>query len=272
MGAASSTTSASTANLSANDLLVYNVNRQKLFRTTIAIAAVYGAIAFLFLIIMLADTNNLSGLSSEYLPFTVTLIGGMLVTMIILVVQIMTYKPVSLQQPQISPNICPDYYVLKDTDTSDPASDYMAASSSVKNYMNYQCVPDPDVYDLMERQTGSTYAPILAVGDTNVLGQKMLYYDSDASKRVVGVQIPNSGASNSVAGVLASTGSQLYNSLLSKTSAVSGSNNLRCDYVYPQYMAYQDSINFPQTSNSLRCEYSRVCNIPWTGVCPAVPQ
>jgi hypothetical protein len=261
MGSSASTPASSTANLSANDLLVYNINRQKLFNTTIAIAAVYGAIAMIFLIIMLADTNNVSGLSKEYLPFTITFIGGMLVTMIILVAQILTFQPVSSKQPKVSDSICPDYYKLTTTPYTDP--DYVNASSTNKNYMGYRCQPDPAVYNLMtSNNVNNTIIPNNNMYvQSNVFGHNVLH-------NIASVTIAADQTSTSVNSVMANQVAPVYAS----STAIFGTGcNLRCDVVYPQFMAYEDSQNFPQSANSLRCQYSKVCNIPWTGVCPSMP-
>lgn len=259
MGSSASTPASSTANLSANDLLVYKINRQQLFKTTVAIAAVYGVIAILFLIIMLADTNNVSGLSKEYLPFTITFIGGMLVTMIILVAQILTFQPVSSKQPKVSDSICPDYYKLEATQSTDP--DYSSTSLDPinKSYMGYKCKPDPAVYNLMLSSDGSNNIPQnSATIASNIFGHTV----QSNIARVAVTADPTS--TTSVQSVMATKVAPVY-----ATSA--GAGNLRCDVVYPQFMAYEDSQNFPQNPNNLRCNYSKVCNIPWTGVCPSPP-
>ena len=264
MGSSASKIS-STANLSKNDLLVYNINRRKLFNTTIAIAAVYGSIALLFLIIILADTNNVSGLSKEYLPFTITFIGGMLVTMIILLAQILTFQPVSSKQPTVSDSICPDYYKLRTTPSTD--TDYNSATADNQNYMRYQCVPDPAVYNLM---LDSSKTPIRnqtgEASTTNIFGHNV-------QKNIASVPIhPDGNNTTSANSVMAYKVGSVYQSAQAfRADRHLSDSNVRCDIVYPQLMAYQDSQNFPQQANTLRCKYSDVCNIPWTGVCPTLP-
>jgi hypothetical protein len=205
---------------------------------------------------MLADTNNVSGLSKEYLPFTITFIGGMLVTMIILVAQILTFQPVSSKQPKVSDSICPDYYKL----TATPYNDLDYASPSLdptsKSYMGYRCQPDPAVYNLMIASDGSNI--LSNGGGSNIFGH--LVTSNVATVSI----IANSNNNTTVNSVLANTVAPVY-------VKSAGASNLRCDIVYPQFMAYEDSQYFPQSANTLRCNYAKMCNIPWTGVCPSMP-
>jgi hypothetical protein len=261
-----------TGTLSANDLEQYNVSRQKMFRTTIAIAAVFGSIALVFLIIVLTDTNNITGLASDFLPFTITLIGGMLITMLILVAQILTFKPVSTQRGAISNGVCPDYYVLQATPTTDNP-DYTGASVSTQAYMQYQCVPDPNTYNLLEQSgaTAGTYSAITsASSNSNILGQKIFNY-TNPTNYVAGVSISPTAVSTDPISKLYTTIADVYSSSQSQAGATAGSSNLRCDVLYPQYLGMQDAQFSPsnQASNVLRCEYAKQCHIPWTGVCPS---
>jgi hypothetical protein len=105
--------------LSRNDLIAFQTNKQKLFKTTIAIAATYGTVAVVLLIIAMADTNGISGLSTDFLPFTVTLVGGMIVVLILMVIQVVNFAPVAAKIPSLKDNVCPDFWVLQTTPTAD---------------------------------------------------------------------------------------------------------------------------------------------------------
>jgi hypothetical protein len=259
--------------LTANELEQYNIDKRKMFQTTIAIAAIYGAIAFVLLLVMLTDSNDVSGLATEYLPFTATLISGMVVALIILVTKITTFQPVSKKAPVSGiDTICPDYWVLQQTSPS--ATDFKNADTGTQAYMKYQCVPDKNIYDPLSKWDAAlqTYTRVTAKDDTNVLGQKVLSYTSPTDN-TIGLYLGPKSENGSVnprhpTSKLVDVAGKVYSS--SQTGVSAGSSNLRCDMVYPQYMAFRDSQDFPDNPTSLRCEYSKQCNIPWTGVCPMI--
>jgi hypothetical protein len=263
MGASSSTQN--TNALTANDLVQYNVNRRKLFKTTIAIAAIYGFVALLLLIIILADTNDVTKLGSDFLPFTITFIGGMVVIMLLLIIQIATFSAVASNPPDVSDKICPDYYVLQKTDTS--SDDYQKAPLSAQPYMTYKCVPDSsNVYNLNQPANPNETSPM--PGHSNVLGQTFFQLSTSGVNPVYvpGVTLTPSGVPNDPKQPLMDLAPQMYPNM-PQTGIAPGSSNIRCDVVYPQFLANQDNTMFPNNPSAMRCAYSKVCNIPWSGVC-----
>ena len=254
--------------LSQNDLIRYEVDKQRLFKTTITIAAVYGTIAFVMLIAAFADTNGASGLSTEFLPFTVTFIGGMIVVLILMVIQVVTFKPVASKNKILNDNICPDYWILKASDSSD--ADYNSAGATAKGLMSYKCVPDPNVYNLGIKADKTN--AVAATTDINSFGQQSVVINAaDPTQNVYAVGIPAHANTDSRAtDKLRDTATAMY----SGSQAQKGANAalLRCDVVYPQYLANEDLKQFPLNPTQLRCEYAKKCGIPWSGVCPNVSQ
>lgn len=249
---------ADTANLSKAELIQYEIDKRKLFRTTIAIAATYGVIALVLLIIAMMDTNGVSTLSTDFLPFTVTLIGGMLVILVIMVIQVTTFKPVKAKQAD-APMVCPDYWLLSETDTKTDV-DYLAAPQEAKARMRYKCKPDPAVFD-------PTY--------TNSVNQ---FGNGVANSSRVRLVSSNSAKPNSPETKLVEAAKEMNNAGFSKTGASTltqtgntddTKRNVRCDTVYPEYMAAKDAEFFPDMPNAMRCKYSEVCGVPWSGVCPS---
>lgn len=244
-------------NLSQAEQLRYEIDKKKLFRTTIAIASAYGVIALVLLIIAMMDSNGATALSTDFFPFTVTLIGGMLFVLIALVVQITTFKPSIAKKTAIDDTKCPDYWVLQQTPVSTDA-DYAAAPSDVKALMTYQCVPDPLIFNagtFGTQITGTIYGKKAETDSKN---------KSPTSKLVqVGKDVYNAGFSQS--GSMTSTQTGLT---APSGKTLNDARNIRCDKLYPSYMAAKDSEFFPDNPNALRCKYAEVCGVPWTTVCP----
>lgn len=252
------------------DLIKYEIDRRKMFKTTIVIAAMYGVIAVILLLFLMFSGDGGNVLANEFSTFTITLVGGMMFVLILLVIQIVTFRPVSTQTSILKSDICPDYWVLQQTPETDP--EYVGASSEVKAQMKYQCVPDPAVWNYM-KPSGSPTGNDLATFNasvTNIMGHVMPAQNTS----VVNLS-PDVGKPKTAQSILASrVSADVYNVNAYKVGgAVSGfpggSSNIRCDKVFPVYMATKDVEMFPQSQNELRCKYSKECKIPWTGVCPS---
>lgn len=240
-----------------DNLVKYNIDKGKLFKTTIAISVIYGVVAAALLAFSIFTGDASDSIASSMKPFIMTLMGGMVFILILLVIRIATFAPVSADIAPDSGYVCPDYWSLVKTPATDV--DYIAANVSDQPNMTFQCVPNTSVYSI-----GTTDGTHEVTGSgTNTLGQTRF------TDNVYGKQITAAEAADktSVLSKLADAASKLYSSNASKTNA-SSNTNLRCDKVYPDYMAKKDIEAFPGSANLLRCEYSKRCRIPWTGVCP----
>lgn len=273
----------STADLSNSDMVKYEIDKRKLFRTTIAISAAYGAVALVLLIITIMGGSSADSLAGDFLPFTLTLVGGMVIVLVLMIIQIATFKPVSAKTAIFNDNLCPDYWVLQKTpDVGDP--DFAAATGqAVRDKMLYQCVPDPNIWNYNStKATGTTPASTITnwtTGTVNNLG----YTAAGDNVWVKNINYASGDNANTIPKKpltrLVDVASTVYNGLyplnnVAQSSSHVGSSgttkNLRCDKVYPQYMAAQDKQYYEKDPTQLRCEYAKQCNIPWTGVCPIV--
>lgn len=50
-----------------------------------------------------------------------------------------------------------------------------------------------------------------------------------------------------------------------------GEGRLNCNYLFPSLMAVNDRREFPESPNSMRCQYARTCGVSWTAACPEIP-
>lgn len=238
--------------LSQADINTYNINKQRLFRFTIATCIIYGVIALAVLIItILSDTGN-KLFTEEIQPFTLTFTGGMIFVIILLIVQIVTFKPKALTINTFDKDICPDFWKLVPTDTTNDTN-YTSANTDAKNFMKYKCVPNNNILNINHQSTNSgppknSYGQSFSGGATN-----------------------NIGNGNTQVSLNANPDNLALTKLIAANDFAAGVGNttLQCNNVYPNYLAYKTTSDkdIQNTPNALACEYAKQCGIPWTSQC-----
>lgn len=132
----------------------YQVNRTRMFKGTIAISVVYGAIALFFVILMFTTQKSKEILGVDLFAFSVTFIAGVVFIITLLVVQILTFKK---DKPSSSFDIyqCPDYWELVQTDPDT----LKRFPSETRAYFHYKCQPSAKIFDM---NATVTTAPVTA--------------------------------------------------------------------------------------------------------------
>lgn len=257
------------ANFTADELKAYEINKKRFFKGTIAVCAVYGAFAALLLLVAFFDSRGRQILTEELLPFVVTFVASMVLIIIFIVVQVLAFKPKKMQADLYDPDSCPDYWKMEETPTNEIPED---ASDEEKFLMKYRCVPDTKVYEKkamwkpVSNRPGAlqklTYNPTDTEYD-NAYGQKITkdqYGNAYAYKAIPSI------VNNNVRSKLREASKTMYKNFNNNTKV--SEENLRCDMVYPAYLAAQDVMNFENRPNTLRCAYASTCSVPWTTICP----
>ena len=232
--------------LSAEDIKSYKVKKAQLFKFTVALCAIYGVIAFILLMVTLFTSQGNLIFTQEIRPFTITFIGGIVFVILLLIIQIMSFKPMALTVSSYDRDICPDFWKLTPTPNDD--SSLTAADISMKGFYQYQCKPDTNIYN--------TYT---AVGTTslNAYGQTIA---GTAGNQSTTKELPLSASTEST---------DPRKKLINFIGFGVGSSNLRCDQVFPNYLANKNA-NDPDINsqpNALACAYADACGIPWANVC-----
>jgi hypothetical protein len=121
----------------------YQVNRTRMFKGTIAISVVYGAIALFFVLLMFTTEKSKQILGVDLFAFSVTFIAGVVVIITLLVIQILTFKK---ETPKTGFDIyqCPDYWELVQTDPNVVKK----FPSELRPYFQYACKPSPKIFDV----------------------------------------------------------------------------------------------------------------------------
>jgi hypothetical protein len=230
--------------LSQADINTYNINKARLFKFTIATCVIYGVVALGVLIItILSDAGNML-FTEEIRPFTLTFTGGMIFVIILLIIEILTFKPKALTINTFDKDICPDYWTLQNTPSSDLY--YQQASAQEKSLYQYKCVPNKNMLNI-NHSISSTSTP--SANQVNSYGQNT----TNLNKTIT-----------------TNTNNIALTKLISKYASVSPSGaTLDCSAVYPNYLAYANKTDsdINNTPNALACEYANQCGIPWTSQC-----
>jgi len=143
---------------------LYEIKRANLFKGTIAVCAVYGAIALIVLLITIFTEFGKTVLADTMFAFTTTFIAGMILIVVILGISVTAYEMPDTNFSTYNTLSCPDYYKLE-KETPENIALY---NTGIKNKMTYKCVADTSVWGV-GFGTGS-----IGVGTTTVLNKE--YY------------------------------------------------------------------------------------------------
>ena len=254
-------------NLSAADLQSYHTKKTQLFKLTIAICAIYGTITLVVLLLTLFSSKGSQLFTDDIRPFTLTFVGGMIFVIILLIIQIKTFKPRVLTTSPYDGDICPDYWKLVKTNkTTDPILTNI--DPSMLGLFQYKCVPDNTIYNTYRSDIDATAtaAAINPYGQTIAGTTPNQYTLSTVNSNLL---VPKSGLNK-----LVGTGTNGYLTKLpanvpgvSGGSGGFGANQIRCDEVFPNYLANKNASDPDlQQSNALAQAYAQQCGIPWTNL------
>jgi hypothetical protein len=243
------------------DIKTYNVKKAKLFKLTISICAIYGTLAIVILLLTLFSSQGSQIFTEEVRPFTLTFVGGMIIVIILLIIQIVSFKPIALSTSTFDKDRCPDFWKLVKTPDNDPI--YSSATNDIKQLLAYKCVPDTNILQ--------TYRPFIPANGASASNAKNFYgqtiYNNNKTYKTItpdtnNVSLTKLLGSSGNDGLL-TTGSFNFNNGSATT------NTLQCDQVFPNYLANKNvnDTDIQDTPNILACEYAKQCNIPWTSQC-----
>lgn len=240
------------------DLERFKVAKQNLFKGTIAVCVIYGvfALALLLLTLFYQPARNILG--ESMLTFVATLVGGMIFIIIILVIQVVTFKPLMFSKDIYDADMCPDYWKLQKLSQAEMDALPQELAADQKMLMSYKCVPDTDIIDYNTNQPGAS---------------ALLYRDINRSSTGK-FYVPLTGELGSAEKKMANDSSTSKNTNLAfmMSGDAANKNNLYCDVVYPNLLAATEKsdpdLKKLAKSNSLRCAYAKLCNVPWTSACP----
>ena len=240
-------------NLSSADIKTYRFKKGQLYKLTIAICVIYGIVAFSVLIITLFTNKGNQIFTEEIRPFTLTFVGGMIFVITILIIQIYNFKPKAYTVSTYDRDICPDFWKIVPTPSSDP--DYSRASPSDKGLLKYKCVPDNSILNTTRVATAAT--------SMNPYNQKI--NENNTVSNTITNFSPSAPLDLATTKLIGNAGNNGY------VTNINGLSNytLQCDKLFPNYLSNKNNTDtdLQQTPNALSCAYAKACGIPWSGQC-----
>lgn len=267
------------------------INKYNVFMGTIMICISYAVFALIMLLAIYFTDIGKKLFQQHLKTFVTTFVIGTVILIIVMTSLVLNWKPeektgVNVKEI-IAPMSCPDYWKsAKEEDANidnmntnltfdsnfDNAFNVMDTSPApaevgdlgfydeVKNVnynlLNNKCEFDTNIVDL----SSNTKNPISptppswsgTTGDYPITTN----LDNDEKKKFLKAMLVMSAPTN----VNTTTGSE---------TKVKHNTSLKCNKVYPEYLAKLDAEdyadrNFTGKSNKYRCEYSKVCGVPWT--------
>jgi hypothetical protein len=243
-------------NLSKAQKEAYEIQRSKIFKGTISVCVIYAVVATLILLVTLFTNFGKTVLADSLFPFTITVIAGMILIVVILGISVSNYKPPEITFDTYNSLSCPDYYTLEKV----AKSDLDTYPKEKQPYLNYRCKANPNVYPV--RMVDSTQ--YLGIGTSGAVG----IGTTNSSVVGIGTNSPYYTSMN-LTGTASTQWQKYYTDINTNINTAGGGRSFdpkKCDTVYPYLLANYDSLNDNPTV--LHCEWSKQCKVPWSSVCP----
>jgi hypothetical protein len=227
---------------SEKDIQIQKIKSEKYnsFMGTIMICVAYALLAIILIAIGSFTDFGKRTIFGSLLSFTTTFIVGTVLVILITLVSVSTYRPdesITVEKSKYDNMSCPDYWKYVQTDNTDPALTYLHKNSA--NYpevssglLDYKCIKDPQIFD--------NKSEALFYNNNNVDSATLRPELSKAMELMKG------------------------DATLTYSDGSDNSNKLRCDVVYPAYLANIDNNMKDGNGNDHRCEYASACGVPWT--------
>jgi hypothetical protein len=222
--------------LTADERKKIDKERANYFKGSISVMVIYGTFILGLALIGIFSPTGKQFIFEENFAFTATFIGGTLIVIMLLVIQLLSYKPPKKDIISTDALSCPDYWTLKKS-TSEMKG-FMNAP--VKNWGEYYCEAPTSMVGI-----GTT--TLYGIGTATPLDKN--YTDMIDKFNYVGG--------------------------LNTGGLVNSSIQMKCNRIFPDYMNYEDEKAYPDKPNTLRCKFIEKCSenqqdkISWSSVCPS---
>jgi len=121
----------------------YVANKTNFFKGTVAVCVTYAVFAAGLLLVTLFSDSAKEFVGDTIMPFTITFVIGTIITVAVVIMQVVNYKPSIPASNIYDKDVCPDYWILEQT----PDSELKQASTTNQPLLKYRCRPDPNVYN-----------------------------------------------------------------------------------------------------------------------------
>lgn len=254
-----------------------NINKYNAFMGTILICIVYAAISLSILLFSYFTDFGRRFFTDSLKYFITTFVIGTIIIIIIMTILVIDWKPdenKGLKTKEITGVMsCPDYWKNEKQDdikidniisNINPTTDFYVFSNQnydkigeessklTKNYLKNICKNDNTVRDI-------------PTANQTISGT----WDTDTDTKPYSTQLSNGKLQNIEEQVKFTKAMLQMSANDTGTTKVTNTTALKCDQVYPEVLdqldaqEYADN-DFKGKSNKYRCEFAKVCNVPWT--------
>lgn len=115
----------------------YNSNKTNYYKGTIAVCVTYSVFALILLLLSIFSEKAKEVIGDTIMPFTITFVIGTIIIVVLLTIQITTFKPYIPDVKLYDRDVCPNHWNLEET----PKALLDTFSPDIKNLMRYRCVP-----------------------------------------------------------------------------------------------------------------------------------
>lgn len=129
--------------LTEQDIKLFEAKKANYFKGSIAVAVVYGIVALgLILLAALSDAGR-TMIFENLKPFVITLAVGIIVVITVMVLQLMSIKPIKVGTVMYDASVCPDYWQLEET----PLNELNSMSEEERLYAQTRCRRNTKITD-----------------------------------------------------------------------------------------------------------------------------
>ena len=245
--------------------------KYRVFMGSIMVCIAYAAIAII-LAILVFFTEMGKDIEKSYGTFIKTFIIGTTLIIIGIVFMILDWKPSEkevVKRDIINPKSCPDYWISQHVNTD------ALQTINLSNDCNLMG-GDILINDFLHNDTNTNLFGNKCVNDDNIRAEPngLTVGDLEADVAYSGTGFTNTNLSDpedkaKMLGAMASM--NLLDQNAYSNTHFGSTNKIKCHEVYPEYLADLDSKEYANNgytgpTNKFRCEYAKVCNVPWTEI------
>lgn len=264
------------------ELNIYESEKNKMFKGTIAICIIYAIIAIIMLSSGYFTEIGKNYIFSTLLPFTIVFIIGTISVILYFTYKIYNYKPKRAVENnlKIDDLTCPDYWKLEEV----PDTSKTAQNGENESAFTYKCVMDLSIFDKNKMikagyRVSNTPTPTVqgTYNDNNHIYKEIESNNKDINFKKYAMIMNNYKNStrtpNTYTPVDINDNSRFKykknegDSYLSENVDINTDNvPLTCDTLYPLFLAEKDNDIESKNGikNKYRCAYAKKCGIPWT--------
>ena len=246
----------------------FNFTKMKMFKMTILTCIIFSILAIALLFAMMFTKWGKENIYNKMAYFVYTFVFGTLFVIFVLSYNIYTFKPTKVKQGMgYDSEICPDYWELEKEDAD--IVENISLENVNTNHFKYVCKVNPSIISKtkMIDDDLKLSANNLVITEKKINDGEFKSPDEEF-KRYANVMSHVNEKHFESGEIETPTPSPSTSDCGSEMFEIDNKYHVICDQVYPMFLSALDHQHAKENnlskSNKFRCEYSKVCKVPWT--------